>query len=148
MKKVVTTFRLFLCRFISTRCQTNFQLVKAAERRDWFTDFAWLHCHDDGACHCSSCFWAIKSNRLSRKYKEGIQNSKWVNLVDGWQDYRKGKSAFQIHSRSLCHLATSNALQVRKTVFLFIFTFNLIYLYSFFDVQKNIAKFIRAFFKI
>ena len=28
MKKVVTTFRLFLCRFISTRCQTNFQLVK------------------------------------------------------------------------------------------------------------------------
>ena len=57
-------------------------------RRAWFTDFAWLHCNDDGrSCHCSSCFWAIKSNRLSRKYKEGIQNSKWVKVVDGWQDY-------------------------------------------------------------
>ena len=30
MKKVVTTFQLFLCRLISTRCQTNFQLVKVA----------------------------------------------------------------------------------------------------------------------
>ena len=30
MKKVVTTFRLFLCRLISMRCQTNFQLVKVA----------------------------------------------------------------------------------------------------------------------
>ena len=30
MKKVVTTFRLFLCRLISTRCQTNFQLLKVA----------------------------------------------------------------------------------------------------------------------
>ena len=25
-------------------------------RREWFTDFAWLHCNDDGTCHCSSCF--------------------------------------------------------------------------------------------
>ena len=41
-------------------------------RREWFTDFAWLHCNNDGTCHCSSCFWAIKSNRLSRKYEEGI----------------------------------------------------------------------------
>ena len=90
-------------------------------RREWFTDFVWLHCNDDGTCHCSSCFWAIRSNRLSRKYKEGIQNSKWVKVVDGWQDYRKGKSALQIHSHSSCHLATSNALQVRKTVFLSIY---------------------------
>ena len=30
MKKVVTPFRLFLCRLISTGCQTNFQLVKVA----------------------------------------------------------------------------------------------------------------------
>ena len=22
-------------------------------RREWFTDFAWLHCNDDGTCHCS-----------------------------------------------------------------------------------------------
>ena len=28
-------------------------------RREWFTDFAWLHCNDDGTCHCSNCFWAI-----------------------------------------------------------------------------------------
>ena len=90
-------------------------------RREWFTDFAWLHCNDVGTCHCSSCFWAIKSNRLSRKYKEGIQNNKKVKVVHGWQDYRKGKSALQIHSRSSCHLAASNALQVRKTLFLCIY---------------------------
>ena len=48
------------------------------------------------------------------------------------------KSALQIHSRSSCHLAAS-------CMYLF-FTFNLIYLYSFFDVQNNIAKFIRFFF--
>ena len=41
-------------------------------RREWLTDFAWLRCNDDRTCHCSSCFWAIKSKRLSRKYKEGI----------------------------------------------------------------------------
>ena len=34
-------------------------------RKEWFTGFAWLHCNDDGTCHCSICFWAIKSNRLS-----------------------------------------------------------------------------------
>ena len=62
-------------------------------RKEWFTDFAWLHCNDDRTCHCSSSFWAIKSNRLSRKDKEEIQNSKWVKVVDGWQDYCKGKSA-------------------------------------------------------
>ena len=90
-------------------------------RREWFIDFAWLHCNDDGTCPCSSCFWAIKSNRLSRKHKEGIQNSKWVKVVDGWQGYRKGKSALQIHSRSSCHLTASNALQARKTVFLSIY---------------------------
>ena len=25
-------------------------------RREWFADFAWLRCNDDGTCHCSSCF--------------------------------------------------------------------------------------------
>ena len=44
-----------------------------------------------------------------------------VEIVDGWQDYRKGKSALQIHGRSSRHLAASNALQVRKTVFLSIY---------------------------
>ena len=44
-------------------------------RREWFIDLAWLHCNDDGTYHCSSCFWATKSNRFSRKYK-GIQNGK------------------------------------------------------------------------
>ena len=92
-------------------------------QREWFTDFSWLRYNDDGTCHCSSCFWAITSNRLSRKYTEGIQNSKWVKTVDGWQDYRKGKSALQIHGRSSCHLAASNALQVRKTVFFFYLSF-------------------------
>ena len=90
-------------------------------RKKWFTDFASLHCNDDGTCHCSSCFWAIKSNRFSRKYKEGIQNSKWVKVVDGWQHYCKGKSALQIHSHSLSHLAASNVLQECKTVFLSIY---------------------------
>ena len=42
-------------------------------RREWLTDFAWLHCNDDGTYHCSSFFWAIKRNRLARKYKEEIQ---------------------------------------------------------------------------
>ena len=92
-------------------------------QKDWFTNFSWLHYNVDGTCHCSSCLWAIKSNRLSRKHKEGIQNSKWVKVVDGWQDYRKGKSALQSHCRSSCHLAACNALQVRKIVlFLFVFT--------------------------
>ena len=92
-------------------------------QREWFTDFAWLHCNNDGTCHCSSCFWAIKSNRLSKKYIEGIQNSKWVKVVDGWQDYRKGKSALQTHRLSSCHLAASNALQVCKTVFVSIYLY-------------------------
>ena len=35
---------------------------------------------------------------------------------------------------------------VKQFFFLFIFTFNLIYLFPFFDVQNNIAKFIRVFF--
>ena len=73
------------------------ELPSRSLRRE-FTDFAWLHCNDDGTCHCSSCFWAIKSNRR-------IQNSKYVKVVDGWQDHRKGKSALQSHSRSSCHLA-------------------------------------------
>ena len=85
--------------------------------REWFTDFAWLHCNDDGTCHCSSCFWAIKSNRLSRKYKEGIQNSKWVQVVDSWQDYRNGKSTLHIQS-FFVSCRKINALQVGKTVFL------------------------------
>ena len=45
-------------------------------RREWFTDFAWLHSNDEGTCRCLSCFWAIKSNKLSKKYKERIQNNK------------------------------------------------------------------------
>ena len=34
MRKVVITFRLFLCRLISTRCPTNFQLVKVAAYKE------------------------------------------------------------------------------------------------------------------
>ena len=68
-----------------------------------------------------SLFEAIKGKRLLRKYKEEIQNSKWVEVVDGWQDYRKKKSELQIHSRSSCHLAASNTLQVCKTVLLSIY---------------------------
>ena len=56
-------------------------------------------------------------------------------------------SALQIHGRSLCHLAASNALQVRKTVFLFIFTFNLIYLYFFLTCKTISLSLFVSFFK-
>ena len=39
-------------------------------QREWLTDFAWLHCNDDGTCHCSSCFWAIKSMDFQESIKK------------------------------------------------------------------------------
>ena len=43
-------------------------------RREWFTDFAWLHCNDDGTCHCSSCFrvFLIQGNTKEFKTVNGL----------------------------------------------------------------------------
>ena len=41
-------------------------------QREWFTEFAWLRCNQDGTCYCSCCLGASKNNRLSAKNTEGI----------------------------------------------------------------------------
>ena len=80
--------------------------------REWFTEFAWLRCNQDGTCHCSCCLWASKNNRLSAKNTEGIHKSRWAKKTNGWQDYRKGKSALRSHNRSPWHQVATDALQV------------------------------------
>ena len=45
-------------------------------QREWFIEFAWLCCNQDGTCHCSCCLWASKSNWLSAKNAEGIHKSR------------------------------------------------------------------------
>ena len=82
-------------------------------QKEWFINFSWLRYNDDCTCHCSSCLWAVKNNRLSAKNTEGIQKSKWARTTVGWQDYRKGKAALRSHSRSSWHQAANDALQVR-----------------------------------
>ena len=81
-------------------------------QREWFTEFAWLCCNQDGTCHCSCCLWASKNNQLSAKNTEGIHKSRWAKETNGWQDYRKGKSALHSHNRSPWHQAATDALQV------------------------------------
>ena len=81
-------------------------------QREWFTEFAWLRCNQNGTCHCSCCLWASKNNRLSAKNTEGIHKSRWAKETNGWQDYRKVKSALRCHNRSPWHQAATDALQV------------------------------------
>ena len=38
--------------------------------------------------------------------------SRWAKETNGWQDYRKGKSALRSHYRSPWHQAATDALQV------------------------------------
>ena len=81
-------------------------------QREWFTEFAWLRCNQDGTCHCSCRLWASKNNRLSAKNTEGIHKSRWAKKTNGWQDYRKGKSALRFHNRFPWHQAATDASQV------------------------------------
>ena len=80
-------------------------------QREWFTKFAWLRCNQDGTCHCLCCLWP-SNNRLSAKNTEGIHKSRWAKETNGWQDYRKGKSALRSHYRSPWHQAAIDGLQV------------------------------------
>ena len=95
-------------------------------QREWFTEFAWLRCNQDKTCHCSCCLWASKSNRLSAKNTEIIHKSRWAKETNGWQDYRKGKSALRSHHRSPWHQAANSdeksSQSISRCVFLFRFT--------------------------
>ena len=79
---------------------------------EWFTEFAWLCCNQDGTCHCSCCLSASGNNRLSAKNTEGIHKSRWAKETNGWQDYREGKSALRSRYRSPWQQAATDALQV------------------------------------